>query len=659
MRPVRKLLVANRGEIARRVFRTCREMGISTVAVFSEPDRDAPFVREADEAAPLRGATAAETYLDADAIVEAARRTGADALHPGYGFLAENAAFARQVGAAGLTFIGPPPEAIAAMGDKPTAKDLVRRAGVPVLAGEDVTGLPDNEVRAAAIRVGWPLVVKATGGGGGRGMRIVREPDELAAAVASARREAAAAFGDDSVFLERALEWARHVEVQVFGDTQGSVVSLFERECSIQRRHQKILEESPSPAVDDRLREALGTAAVAAARAAGYVGAGTVEFLVAEERTLFFLEMNTRLQVEHPVTEAVTGLDLVRLQIEVARGDPLPREAREARLAGHAIEARVYAEDPLQDFAPQSGRIHRFRTFEGPGLRVDAGVEDGSVVSGHYDPLLAKVIAHAPTREEAAERLAAALWRLQVHGVATNRELLVGLLRHPEFRTGATDTGFLERHPPAELVASVVGPESERLHAMAAALASAAARRSSAGVLRGLPSGWRNNPSQLQEVAYEAPSGRIEVGYRWQRGELVLPVGGAEIADARVFVCTGDRVDLEVDGVRRSYFIHATAGVHYVDSSLGHTALREIERFPVAEDAAAAGSLRAPLPGRVVRVDARVGETVQAGATLAILEAMKMEHRVAAPHAGRVSAVRVREGEQVEAGTVLAVVEPS
>jgi propionyl-CoA carboxylase alpha chain len=659
MRPVRKLLVANRGEIARRVFRTCRDMGISTVAVFSDPDRDMPYVREADEAAPLPGALARETYLNGEALVEAARRTGADAVHPGYGFLAENAAFARRVGAAGLTFIGPPPEAIAAMGDKLAAKDLVRRAGVPVLAGEDAAGLSEGEVRAAAIRVGWPLVVKARSGGGGHGMRLVREPDELAEAVASARREAAAAFGDDAVFLERALEWARHVEVQIFGDMQGSVVSLFERECSVQRRHQKVLEECPSPAVDDRLRETLGAAAVAAARAAGYVGAGTVEFLLAGERAFFFLEMNTRLQVEHPVTEAVTGLDLVRLQIEVARGDPLPREAREASLGGHAIEARLYAEDPLLDFRPDSGRVHRFRPADGPGVRVDAGVEDGTVVSGYYDSLLAKVIAHAATREEAAERLAAALLRLDVHGVRTNRELLVGLLRHPEFRAGETDTGFLERHPPDELVAAVVGPEAERLHAMAAALAGAASRRAEAAVLRGLPSGWRNNPSQLQEVSFEGPSGRIDVAYGFARGELRLSVGGTDIAGARVGACTGERVDLEVDGVRRAYRVHRVDDVWYVDSALGHTALREIDRFPLPPDAAEAGSLRAPLPGRIVRIDARVGENVEAGATLAVLEAMKMEHRVSTPVAGRITAVRVREGEQVEAGAVLAVVDPN
>ncbi|HYY81303.1 MAG TPA: biotin carboxylase N-terminal domain-containing protein, partial [Actinomycetes bacterium] len=405
---IAKLLIANRGEIARRVARTCRAMGIATVAVFSDPDAHAPFVAEADEAVPLGGATPAEPYLRADAILDAAERTGADAVHPGYGFLAENPDFARGCRKRGLKFVGPPPEAVAAMADKAEAKRLAAAAGVPVLPGAPVPGR-GGVTAAAAAEVGYPLAVKATFGGGGLGLRVVRDPAALEAAVAAASAQAVAAFGDGSVFLERWLEAPRHVEVQVFGDEHGTVVPLFERECSVQRRHQKLLEEAPSPAVGEDLRRRLDEAAVAVAGAVGYAGAGTVEFLLAADGAFWFLEMNTRLQVEHPVTEAVTGLDLVRLQLRVAAGEPLPQQALRARVGGHAIEARLYAEDPLRGFLPQAGVLHRFRLPEPPGIRVDAGVADGSAVGVHYDPLLAKVVAHAPTRGEAAALLAAAL----------------------------------------------------------------------------------------------------------------------------------------------------------------------------------------------------------------------------------------------------------
>src|SRR4051794_15149887 len=403
---IRSLLVANRGEIARRVFRTAREMGISTVAVYSDPDADARFVREADVAVRLPGASPGETYLRGDLVVEAALRAGADAVHPGYGFLSENAAFAQSVIDAGLTWVGPPPPAIEAMGSKLGAKEMMRAAGVPTLPwATDVSGGAD---------VGFPLLVKASAGGGGRGMRIVRSAAELADAVEGAQREAGSAFGDATVFLERYVEAPRHVEIQVFADTHRNVVSLFERECSIQRRHQKIVEEAPSTAVDDALRQRMGDAAVAAARAVGYVGAGTVEFVLDATGEFAFLEMNTRLQVEHPVTELVTGLDLVRLQILVAMGQPLPPEALAPTMTGHAIEVRLYAEDATHDFLPVTGTLRAF-DIDSRQVRVDTGVETGSVVSPYYDPMLAKVIAHAPTRDEAAGRLAGALRRARIH----------------------------------------------------------------------------------------------------------------------------------------------------------------------------------------------------------------------------------------------------
>jgi propionyl-CoA carboxylase alpha chain len=654
---VRKILVANRGEIARRVIRTCRAMDLSSVAVFSEPDRDAPFVREADEAVALQGETPAESYLRIDALLEAARLTGADAVHPGYGFLAENADFARACVAAGLVFLGPSPEVIAAMGSKIESKARLEKAGVPVLPSRNVAGLSSVEIGRAAAQLGFPLLVKASAGGGGKGMRVVREPGALAAALEAASREAASAFGDDTLFLERDLEAPRHVEVQIFGDLSGRVVHLYERECSIQRRHQKILEESPSLAVDPDLRERLGAAAVAAGEALGYVGAGTVEFLLDARGEFFFLEVNTRLQVEHPVTECLTGLDLVRLQIEVAEGARLPAQEALPRPEGHAIEVRLYAEDPVRGFAPVTGSLHRFDLAPEPTVRVDSGVETGSRISVHYDPLLAKLIAHAPTRAQAARRLGAALMGLRLHGLRTNRELLVRLLRHPEFLEGRTDTHFLERHDPAELAAPLVDAAGERLHAAAAALAAQAARRAAAPVLSSIPSGWRNNPSAPQRLELEGARGRLSVGYTLRGEAAQVWIGDQALGPVRVHACSGDRVDLEVAGVRRRYAVARVADHHYVDSPLGGTDFVEIPRFPVSEAAVVPGSLQAPMPGVVRKVCVQVGDRVAIGEILLVLEAMKMEQNVTAPVAGRVRELFASEGEQVEAERVLVVID--
>jgi propionyl-CoA carboxylase alpha chain len=709
---ITKLLVANRGEIARRVLRTARAMGIATVAVFADPDRDALFVAEADEAVPLGGANPAASYLRVDAVLEAAERTGADAVHPGYGFLAEQPELAAGCRKRGLTFVGPPPEVLAVLGDKVEAKRVMAAAGVPVLPGAEVTGLDGAELLAAAERVGLPVMVKATFGGGGIGMRSVADPAELQAAVDAARRQAGAAFGDDAVFLERRLAAPRHVEVQVLADAHGRVVHLFERECSVQRRHQKLVEEAPSPAVGPDLRRRLAEAAVAAAEAVGYLGAGTVEFLLEPGGGFFFLEVNARIQVEHPVTEAVTGLDLVRLQLLVAAGEPLPEEAVRASVRGHAVEARLYAEDPRRGFLPQAGTLHRFRVDRAPGgdrgtpggfpgepggrLRVDAGVADGSVVGVHYDPLLAKVVAHAPSRAEAAGLLAAALAGARLHGVATNRDLLVGVLRHPAFLAGDTDTAFLDRHPPAALAAEGAGatPEAGRLHAAAAALAAQAARRATATVQPAVPSGWRNNPSQPQRVDLQGEGGVLAVGYRLGRGGGLeaLEVDGEPLPGARLWGTRpagpgtwstrptrhhedrpdrpgarrdlGDAwtwlVELEVAGVQRRFEVHRVGDLHYVDGPLGHAELRELPRFPPpAEDraATAAGSLASPLPGIVRRVAAAPGDRVAAGALLVVVEAMKLEHRIGAPHAGRVRELLVAEGQEVDAGTPVAVLE--
>jgi acetyl/propionyl-CoA carboxylase alpha subunit len=656
-RTITKLLIANRGEIARRVMRTCREMGIRTVAVFSDVDRDAPFVAEADEAVRLGGTSAASSYLRADAIVAAAERTGAGAVHPGYGFLAEDASFAERCGAADLIFVGPPPAVLRAMGSKLEAKRIAASAGVPVLPAVEVVGEGPQRIAAVAREMGFPLLVKASAGGGGRGMRLVRHEGELAPAIDSARREAEAGFGDDTVFLEPWIEAPRHVEVQILGDVQGRVVHLFERECSIQRRHQKIVEESPSPAVDDDLRARLGAAAVQLGEAVGYVGAGTVEFLLAGDGRFHFLEVNARLQVEHPVTEALTGLDLVRVQIEVAQGMPLDERVRSAERLGHAIEVRLCAEDPTASFAPTTGTVHRWRVPELPGLRVDSGIVEGSVVTPYYDSMLAKLIVHAPTRSEAAHRLALALGRLSLDGIRTNQDLLRGILLSEEFLRGATDTGFLERHPPEALVFACIDPMAHRLHALAAALHRQAERRAQARILKTIPSGWRNVPSAWQEATFEVAEERIDVAYRFTRAGLDTKVSGEVLGPAQARVRGDGFVDLEVAGVVRAIEVSWRADTCFARSSLGRSELQEIPRFPLADIAQEQGSLRAPMPGTVVRVSVSSGESVGVGQELVVIEAMKMEHRIVAPRVGRVRAVCVSAGGTVAAGEILVIID--
>ena len=658
MTRIRKLLIANRGEIASRVIRSARALDIATVAVFSDADARAPFVAEADESVALPGSTAAETYLRPELIIDAATRTGADAVHPGYGFLSENADFAEACAAAGLTFVGPPPAAIRSMGSKTSAKQLMARAGVPVLPGiaiGDGEQLPAGLADRAETEIGFPVLVKAAFGGGGRGMRVVATCSELTEAVAAARREAVGAFGNGTVFLERLVERPRHIEVQVFADTHGQVVHLFERECSIQRRYQKILEESPSPVVDDTLRAELGSAAIAAAKAIGYVGAGTVEFILDASGEFFFLEVNTRLQVEHPVTELVTGLDLVALQLMVAEGKPLPDEAVQASLSGHAIEARLYAEDVAAGYLPATGSLLLFDVPSLPGVRIDTGVRTGGQVSVHYDPMLAKVIAHAPTREQAARLLARALAETRVLGVVTNRDLLVGILREQDFLDGHIDTGYLTRHDPATLMAG----DERRLpvHALATALADQALRRAETSVLPGVPSGWRNVPNARQQVGYQVAERGFGVEYGIRGPFVDAAVDGVELGPVLLHGCTAAEVDLQIDGVRRLVTVARAGDIRYAASALGATTLVEQPRFPETQQQATAGSLLAPMPGTVVRVEAQLGDSVHAGQVLVVLEAMKMEHSVRTPHEGTLARLNVSAGQAVEEGTVLAVVE--
>ncbi len=760
MAPITSLLVANRGEIARRIFRTARSMGVTCVAVYSDADADSPHVAEADLAVRLPGLSPADTYLRTDLLLDAALRSGADAVHPGYGFLSENATFASAVGDAGITWVGPPAAAIAAMGSKIGSKELMRAAGVPTLPSVIVPATGRSGVDpSTAGALGWPLLVKASAGGGGRGMRIVESIDDLAEAVEGAQREAESAFGDGTLFLERYVTDPRHIEVQVLADNHGEVVALFERECSIQRRHQKIIEESPSPVVTTEQRVRLCDAATAAARAVGYTNAGTVEFVLDPagadpEGNFYFLEMNTRLQVEHPVTEMVAGCDLVRLQLLVAEGRPLPAAVHAAAArgpVGHAVEARIYAEDPAADWLPSTGTLHRFeipaavsspgavpgtRAGAGPGagrsagagagaviavsdspasrrigplatdrfaptraisknanevgpgervgdngsenggaggegdagggagtVRVDSGVESGSTVSPHYDPMLAKVIVHAPSRSEAIASLARVLATSAIHGVTTNRDLLVRTLRHPAFAAGDIDTGFIDRHGLDALSAPLADAEAVGRHAIAAALTGCLQRRAQATVQADVPTGWRNNASQLQWATfdYSGPtvSGPITVGYRFDRtgGQIELVEVGGEALPVLAASLTADSVLLTVDGVTRHYRVDRVGRSAFIDGPDGSTVLVEEERFPIPGSQIPAGSAVAPMPGGVARVNVVVGEHVKAGQDLVVLEAMKMEHTVHAALEGTVAEVMVTPGTQVESGQVLVVLE--
>ncbi|MBY6685073.1 acetyl/propionyl-CoA carboxylase subunit alpha [Rhodococcus sp. BP-149] len=647
---ISSVLVANRGEIARRVFTTCRAEGIDTVAVFSDPDSASPHVADADVAVRLPGSASSETYLRGDLIIEAAQRAGADAIHPGYGFLSENAEFARAVQDAGLTWIGPPVKAIESMGSKVESKAMMQSAGVPVLDRLDPASVTQDDL---------PVLVKASAGGGGRGMRVVRELDALQDEIDAASREALSAFGDATVFCERYLETGRHIEVQVMADRHGTVWAVGERECSIQRRHQKVVEEAPSPLVErvPGMREKLFEAARIATEALDYEGAGTVEFLSDERGNFYFLEMNTRLQVEHPVTECTTGLDLVALQIHVAAGGALPAEQPTTR--GHSIEVRLYAEDPARDWQPQSGVVHHvefdgareFEVLTRTGLRVDSGIVDGSVVGTHYDPMLAKVISYAPTREQAAGILAKALLRSRIHGVRTNRDLLVTVLRHPAFLAGDTDTAFFATHDLAVLARPLVDDRGVRLSALAAALADATRSRESATVGRSLPSGWRNLASVPQRKTYAVNGTEIVAEYRLSRGTLVTDVDDCALVRAE-----SDRVVLLADGVRREFHVAVHGDAVFVDSSLGPVRLERVPVFVDPSEIVAAGSLLAPMPGSVVRIGAAVGDTVTAGQPILWLEAMKMEHTITAPAAGVLTELTVTVGHQVDVDAVLAVV---
>ena len=650
--PIKKLLVANRGEIARRIMRTAHDMGISTVAIFAEGDARAPFVNEADTAIFLEGRTSTETYLDVEKVINACKRSGADAVHPGYGFLSENEGFAQAIIDAGIKWIGPSPEVIGLMGDKLSAKNLMTEAGVPTLPAIEITDKLD--VLKAADEIGYPVLVKASAGGGGRGMRIVETKEDLEAAVEGAKREALNSFGDDTVFLEKWLDVSRHVEIQILGDTHGNLVHCFERECSIQRRHQKIIEEAPSPAVTEDIRERMGAAAIAAAKKLGYSSAGTVEFLLSGDE-FWFLEVNARLQVEHPVTEEIIGKDLVREQIRVAEGEPLSFSQEELSIDGHAIEARLYAENPEKNFLPSPGPVIAWEPSTIGRARFDSGVETGSIITTEFDPMIAKVTVHAPTRREAAARLARVLETTRIQGLTTNRDFLVNTLRTDEYISGDTTTDFIERVNPDRVIPK--DQEALQSAAIAIAIESQAKRRANAKINKRIRGGWRNSTMPDEELTLEAYGEEIKLRYKSNRDNS-FNFSFEETSHVVKVIDSGcGSVEIDIDGQRSQYTLDKIGEEWLVHSTFCDFEFKELPRYPISSSDDFGGGLVAPMPGAILSIDIKPGDTVKKGDVLVILEAMKMEHRITAPRDGIVGSVQTEVGEQVENEQLLVTLE--
>jgi len=663
---VRSVLIANRGEIACRIARTAQRLGLKTIAVYSEADAGALHARMADEAHLIGPAPARESYLDGERIIATALQAGAEAIHPGYGFLSENAGFAEACAAAGLVFIGPPPQAIRAMGLKDAAKALMVKAGVPVVPGYHGADQDDDLLAEEAAETGYPVLIKASAGGGGKGMRRVDAPTDFRAALEACRREALSAFGNDKVLIEKYIQNPRHVEMQVFADNHGNAVHFYERDCSLQRRHQKVIEEAPAPGMPEDMRALMGEAAVAAAKAVGYSGAGTVEFIADGSDGLkpdrfYFMEMNTRLQVEHPVTEAITGLDLVELQLRIACGEPLPfGQQGVPPIAGHAVEARLYAEDPAAGFLPQSGRLFRIRWPERmTGIRIDTGVETGAEITPHYDPMIAKIIAHGCTREEALSRLGRALGETKVLGLRTNVAFLGRLAAEPDFVAGHFDTGFIARHE-EELCRPAAGARERALAALAwfGHFNRQAAQGSDPW---GRRDGWAlEGPERTDVLALVVNGEAVRARLTWKDDGLVVALtGGSDEEsfhfaypqwneDGLVTECDGDRLEALVAGEDETHRAFLSIGDAHVEAAPLDLLARD------EEEGTGAAVIRAPMSGRVIKVLAGVGEEVARGAALVIVEAMKMEHVMRAGHGGRVSALAVKEGDQVAEGQVLA-----
>ena len=635
-----KLLIANRGEIACRIIKTAHEMGISCVAVYTEADTFSPFVRMADQAIKL-----SDSYLNGNEIINAAKQTDAEAIHPGYGFLSENAKFARAVQKEGLIWVGPNSRVITSMGDKLKAKDIAEKAGVPTL--------PMTTDPKKANTIGYPILIKAAAGGGGKGMRIVEDKKDLKEAIAGAQREAKTGFGDDRVFIERYVASSRHIEIQILGDSQGNIVHLGERECSIQRRHQKIIEESPSPRVDSEMRTAMGDAAIKLAKKLKYESAGTVEFLVDDKTGEFwFLEVNTRLQVEHPVTEEVTGKDLVYEQLRIARGEELGYSQDDITWNGSSIEARLYAEDPSNDFLPATGTLIAYESDANIDARWDTGIEQGSVVGTDFDPMLAKVITKGKTRVDAANKLALALESLHIGGVTTNRDFLVASLRSEDFLKGKTTSDFIEKTNPQRAV--VLKGSSLENATSAAALWIQGQNRENANILKEIPTGWRNSRLPRQKITLSYLDNEVEVTYKSNRdGSFAVN----EETTAKVIDWTPSGIDIEINTSRFYSKITQADDNIVVHGPWGDALFKILPRFTLPGSEIQAGGLIAPMPGKVIDLKVKVGSKVKKGDTLVILEAMKMEHQVKASEDGKVTKVLIKKDDQLENGALLMVVD--
>jgi 3-methylcrotonyl-CoA carboxylase alpha subunit len=661
----RKLLIANRGEIACRIIKTARRLGVATVAVYSDADAQALHVSLADEAHRIGPPTPAESYLDSAAILDAAKRAGADAIHPGYGFLSENAAFAQACASAGITFVGPPVEAIQSMGSKSESKRIMSEADVPLIPGYHGEDQSSTRLRAEAQTVGYPILLKASAGGGGRGMRVVKGADEFDAALEGAKREAKGAFGDDKMLIETYVTGPRHVEIQVFGDTHGNMVHLFERDCSAQRRHQKIIEEAPAPGLDNTLRERMYKVAIAAAKAIGYVGAGTVELLLDSTGRFFFMEMNTRLQVEHPVTELITGEDLVEWQLRVASGEPLPKQQSELRVQGHAVEARLYAENPRKNFMPSTGHLAHLRFPErDPLVRVDSGVRSGDDISFYYDPMIAKVIAWGESREDAVTRLAQALRATEVVGVTANAEFLAALVEHRVFVAGGIDTSFVVEYGP-ELIQPEKAPDDTALGLAALCVLlehrenvqARAANTTDPHSPWAVSDSWRMNllAQTTMEFTHGSDTFCVAVSSQHDGYTLSLPSGRTVTASAERL--SPHRLQTTLDGVRReiSALTQAPKMTLFVEGQ--RFELNIVDRASVSEDASlAGGSLNAPMPGKVIAVNVEAGKRVRRGTTVMVMEAMKMEHNIVAPADGVVAEIRFQIGDLVDEDAQLLVI---
>lgn len=652
MKRFHKILISNRGEIALRIARTCRAMGIATVAVYSEADARSPHARLADEAVLIGPAPSQQSYLSIEKIIEAARRTGADAIHPGYGFLSENADFAEACATSGIRFIGPSPEAIRKMGLKDAARKIVAEAGVPVVPGYDGADQSFESLSARAIEVGFPVLIKAAGGGGGKGMRVVREKSELAQAIESARREAEKSFGDASLLVEKYIERARHIEVQILGDSFGHLIHLFERECSMQRRYQKVIEESPSPAVTQDMRSRICEAALKAGRAINYTNAGTVEFILTPAGEFYFIEANTRLQVEHPVTEMITGLDLVELQIEVAEGKRLQLQQEDVKQFGHAVEARLYAEDPDNDFLPANGIIRDMNLAASvEGVRVDASIEKGMEIGIYYDPMLAKVIAHASDRESALRKLVYALKNMRIAGFATNCEFLVRLLEHAGFQTGHYHTAFIAEHAD-ELVARK-NKDEDLIAASVVTVYLLKSRQAKNRTLPQVPLSYRNNPYRDPRVRFEIAGEAVELS--WQQRALELYDVNCGDWQSRVEIISFEPglIRLAINGVQQSFAITEVEDQFFLHSIKGSRAIKLLPRYPESSAASGNESYMAPMPGQVLKILVERGEQISAGDPLVILEAMKMEQTLRAAMDGIVEEVLVKQGDVVAPGDVI------